>query len=342
MNKIFRHTLSFLAIAAALSFSSCNSLVHDDESECPEGMIIQLEPKYAARSSFEAEVSDVRIFIYDSNDVQVSVIDVNGEQLAANNYCVTTNLPVGNYRLVVWNGLSDSVNYTEREAAVSLNTYNDNSTDRSFKPLWHGAVNDIAVENLSLTHVTVPMVKDTNNFVIFLCTTDGSILNSDDFAFCITAENGSMAQDNSLIPGKQITYNNFVCRDDVIEGSLASDLAPTDELGQLHLVRGELNSLRLTTEKEAYLQLFYKNTGHNILKINLNDYILRAFRSDAAGATMTSQVYLDTEDLFNITFFLTPRNDGDSPSAVNDEPVYYCATLAINKWILRIQEPILE
>jgi hypothetical protein len=305
-------------------------------SECPEGMIIQLEPKYAARSSFEAEVSDVRIFIYDSNDEQVSVVDATGEQLAADGYCVTVHIPVGKYRLVVWNGLSDTTNYTEDNASVALNTVN-NATERSFKPLWHGAANDIEVENLNLTKVTVPMVKDTNNVVVFLCTTNGEILNPNEFDFTITASNGAMGQDNAVLPGKEITYNDYSLREEVVEGTLAADYSTTNDLGELYMVRSELNTLRITEGNEALLHIFYRETGRNIITLNLNDYIAKAFRSDMSTLSTTVQEYFDTEDLFNITLFLTPRTGRDNP----DEPPYYVAALRINKWILRVQPDVL-
>lgn len=335
MNKFFRHTLSLLAVAASMGFaSSCDSLTHDDLNDCPEGLVIQLTPKYAARSSFEAELTDVHIFIYDSDDVQVSEIELDGEQLAAQNYTVTANVPVGNYRILVWNGLCDKNNYTVNSGAVKLNTSADNSTDNTLTPLWHGAVSNASVENLQLTTVTVPMVKDTNNFVIFLCTTNGDVLSPDEFDFKITAANGSIASDNSLLTSPTITYNDFVCREDVVEGSVDPTIATTDDLGMLHMVRSELNTMRLTPSLNSYLSITQKSNGKNIITINLIDYILKAYRSDMANNKVSDDVYLDTEDLFNLTFFLTPRTGRD-----NDEPtVYYCAYIKIRSWILRYQE----
>jgi hypothetical protein len=335
MKKLFRQTLSLLTVAAAMSISSCDDITHDDMSECPEGMVIQLVPKYAAISSFESEMTDVHIFIYDGKDALVKDLDVDGPSLAANHYQVSVEIPEGDYRLVVWNGLSDTNNYSESNAAVTLKTEADNSTSRTFQPLWHGAVNDVSVESLQLTTVKVPMVKDTNNFVVFLCTTTGDVLNPDDFDFKITSSNGAMAQDNTLLDSPKITYNDFLCTNEQIEGSVDADYAPSDTLGYLHVVRAELNTLRLTTDHPSYLAISDRATGKNILTLNLNDYILKGFHSEATSKNISDQVYFDTEDLFNLTFFLSPNKDQRQEE---DEPLYFCAVMKINSWILRLND----
>jgi hypothetical protein len=332
MNKIFRQTLCLLSVAAAVSLTSCDSLTHDETTDCPEGMVIQLVPKYAARTSFESELTDVHIFIYNESDALVKELDVNGDQLSQQDYQVSVTMPEGKYHLVVWNGLSDTDNYDEQNQAVSLKTASDNSTSNTFMPLWHGEVTDATVLSLNMTKVIVPMVKDTNNFVIHLCTTNGDVLNADDFDFKITSANGSMARNNDVLTGPTITYNYFSLKDEDIEGSLDEDLAQPDELGMLHMLRSDINTLRLTTEHPSYLYISNKKTGKNVLALNLNDYILKAFRSINASQNVSDQQYFDTEDLFNITLFLTPRAE------IVDEPVYYLAVIKINAWILRVQD----
>lgn len=337
MKKFFRQTLSLLIVAATMSItlSSCHSLFHDDLGPCDQGMVIQLVPKYAALKSFETEMTDVRIFIYDAaTDTRVSEIDVTADDLVAQNYAVTvSDLPAGEYNVVVWNGLSDAENYdAEEDGGVTLLTNRDHATDNAFQPLWHGMTTDVTVNTLEVTNVTVPMVKDTNNFVVFLCTTTGEILDPDDFDFKITGTNGVMDRTNALLTCPEITYNDFVCRSEKIEGSIDEEIAPNDELGYLHVVRSELNTLRLTTTNPSYLTITQKLTGKNVLTLALNDYILKAFRSDYANRKITDQEYFDTEDLFNLTFFLTPRVADDGSE------VYFCAVLRINNWILRFQE----
>jgi hypothetical protein len=310
-------------------------------SECPEGMVIQLLPKYAAIGTFENEMTDVHIFIYDSQDNCVSKVNVDGPTLAANKYKVQVPISEGDYHLVVWNGLEDTTNYSEESAAVTLKTESDNSTSNTFEPLWHGQASDVTVEKLSLTTVEVPMIKDTNNYVVFLCATDGTALDPNDFDFKITSENGAMARDNSLLASPQITYNDYSLTQEEVEGSLDLDLvsASSNELGLLPMVRSELNSLRLTTEKPSYLTIINKKTSRAILKINLNDYILKAFRT--SGSTISAQEYFDTEDLFNLTFFLTLSNN-DNPGTVQEDYQYFCVAIKINDWVIRYQEFTLQ
>jgi hypothetical protein len=330
MKRILHQTLSLLFVAAALSLVSCNSLVHDDLTECPEGIVIQLVPKYAARTSFEAEMTDVHLAIYDDDtNTRVKDMELSGTELAQQGYQVSVNLPEGNYHVIAWNGLCDTANYSEHDNAVTLNTMND-TTDSTFAPLWHGMATSVKVESLTMETVEVPMVKDTNNFVVYLCATDGTKLNPDDFDFNITAANGQYDCFNNVLDGNEITYFDFSCKNEEIEASLDADLAKTDELGMLNMVRSDINTLRLTTEHPSYLHITQKDGGKNILTLNLNDYILKAFRAVNAGNTVSSQQYFDTEDLFNITVFLTPDR--------GNSKLYYVMALRINYWIVRFQQ----
>jgi hypothetical protein len=334
MNKIFRQTLGLLSVAAALVFSSCDSLTHDETSECPEGMVIQLVPKYAARTSFETEMTDVHINIFNANDVKVSEIEVKADQLARQDYRVSVSIPEGKYHIIAWNGISDTANYATQDDAVTLKTDSDNSTASLLTPLWHGEVAEVNVEALSMKEVQLPMVKDTNSFVVNLCSTTGEILNPDDFEVIVTSENGSLDRNNNVLSGPEITYKSFAQKLVDVEGTLDAELARPDSLGYLHMTHFENNSLRLTTEHKTYLTVNSKVSGKNICVLNLNDYILEACRAENAGANIDSQQYFDTEDSFPITLFLTPRNG----SVTDSEGIYYLAVIKVRSWILRNRE----
>jgi hypothetical protein len=323
-----------LWLAATFCLSSCDSMLHDDDTtECPEGLVIQLVPKYAARSSFESELTDVHIFIYnDADNSLAKEITVSNEQLVQSGFQVQALVPVGNYHMIVWNGLSDTGNYTEKDNAVTLNTDVDNSTDQVFMPLWHGEASDAKVEALNMTHVEVPMVKDTNNFVVYLCTTDGTTLDPADFDMFITCANGSLDKHNNVLDGPNITYNDYACEEELIEGSIDAEIANPDSLGYLHTVRSNINTLRLTTDKRSWLTVYNKRAQANVITFSLNDYILKAFRSANINSTVSNQEYLDTEDLFNITLFLTPRAD----TSEENEGIYFISYLKIGPWILRV------
>ncbi len=335
MNKIFRQTLGLLSVAAAMSFTSCDSMLHDETTECPEGMVIQLVPKYAARTSFEAELTDVHIFIYNDKNALVDELKVDGAKLAQNGWQVeVNNMADGNYHLVVWNGLADTENYTERDAAVTLNVDADNVTNTAFAPLWHGKATDIKVEPLTQTHVTVPMVKDTNNFVIYICSTNGDVLMPGDFDLNITSANGLLDADNNVLDGSTITYNDYDTAAESIQGYLDAEIVPLDDMGYIPVIRSNINTLRLTEEHPSYLTVTGHYNHQHIITLNLNDYILKAFRSIPSNETITNQVYFDTEDLYNITLFVTPREN----KADTSQGIYIVSYIRVNDWILRLQD----
>jgi hypothetical protein len=343
MKTILHQPLSLLLVAASMSLGACNSIVHDDMTECPEGIVIQLVPKYAARTSFEAELTDAHVAIYNADtNAKVKDLELNGTELAQSDYSVNVSVPEGKYRVVVWNGLCDTNNYASANDSVTLRVDNLNTTNSEFAPLWHGEVANVNVEALTMAKAEVPMVKDTNNFVIYLCTTTGEELNPDEFEFKITSSNGKYDSSNNVLTGPEITYGAFSVKSEAIEGSIEPEIVSEDDMDMLPMVRGDINTLRLTTEHPSYLQVSYKDSGKNIIALNLNDYVLKAYRSISSAANVPSQQYFDTEDLFNVTIFLSPRNNnsGTDPgsSLLDDEDLYYVSALRINYWILRLQE----
>jgi hypothetical protein len=331
MIKIFRQTLGLLSVAAALVFSSCDSLTHDETSECPEGLVIQLVPKYAARTSFESELTDVHIYVFDENDAKVSELIPTAAQLQSQGYKVTVAVPEGKYHILCWNGISDTQNYETNNYAVTLKTDGDNTTANLFQPLWHGELADATVEALAMTEVEVPMVKDTNTFVVNLASTTGEALNPDDFEVTLNSENGLLDRHNNVLSSPDITYGSFLAKTVDVEGTIDAEIAKPDELGYIHMAHFENNTLRLTTDHPTYLTVTSKVSGQNICILNLNDYILQAYRAENDAATVGNQQYFDTEDLFPITLFLTPRGGKIDES----QGIYLLSVIKVRSWILR-------
>jgi hypothetical protein len=333
MNAKFRLIATWLAVVVALA--SCNSLVHDDLSGCPNGLVIELTPLYADRITFESELTDVHIFVYDQNDNCVSELYVDGSTLQVYNFKVKIDVPAGTYHIVVWNGLLDTVNYTStRSADVNINFDDTDTNGNCLTPLWHGASPDVEVEATEETVVTVPMVKDTNTVTVLVGTTTNEPMTADRFTYDIIAHNGAIASDNSLTDNSQVMYRNFESAVTTTEGSLAD--YPEDSLGQLSVALGVLNTSRLTVDRTSYLRITDNATGKYLLTINLTQYILLA-RSSAvlAGADGDqNQVYLDTEDKFNFVFILAPADSSDNTG--EDADAYIIHKVTVNGWTVRL------
>jgi hypothetical protein len=67
---------------------------------------------------------------------------------------------------------------------------------------------------------------------------------------------------------------------------------------------------------------------------------MKAFRS--MNSTLTAQEYYDTEDLFNLTFFLNSNKQVNPYDPSNEYNEYYCIAISINDWVLRYQEVSLD
>jgi hypothetical protein len=279
--------------------------------------------------TFESELTDVHIFVYDQTDNCVSELNVDGSTLQVYNFKVKLDVPAGKYHIVVWNGLLDTVNYTStRSADVNIN-FDENATNRNcLTPLWHGASGDVKVAATTQTIVTVPMVKDTNTVTVLVGTTTNETMTADRFSYDIIAHNGALASDNSLTDDSRVIYGHYQSAVTNTEGSL--DGSPEDSLGQLSMALGVLNTSRLTVDRSSYLRITDNATGKIILTINLTQYILLA-RSSAVLAGSESdqnQEYLDSEDKFNFLFIL-------APTTTESGTFYALRRVTVNGWTVR-------
>lgn len=310
----------FTLFALSLLVTSCDSVIYDDLAACPEGLVIDLRPRYAARNIFEGEVNDVHITLLDANKATVKEIEVKEDELKENNYSVTmTGINPGDYSLVVWNGLCDTENYRLLDDHSVVLKRENNETNKVFTPLWHGNLDAVKVVQDQQTRVVVPMIKDTNDVVVMVHDDTGETFDVDRFSYAITCNNSAMDAKNVLTDTDVVWYNDFKHTVEYIEGSVY------DTEGPLEMARGELNTLRITTERPAYLTIHDNLSGTTVLSINLTDYILKARASAGAVSTMSNSEYLDTEDHFNLTFFLTKRGDQ-----------YMCAMFVVNDWVVRM------
>ena len=113
------------SILCILFLTSC-TWVKDDNDDCPDGFWLNLHYTYNILDVEAAPeyVKEVSVYIYDSIGNYVSRLDVPQTVLAANNHKVRIEgLQEGDYRFVVWSGISNS------QYAVS----GDNSTMDAFR-----------------------------------------------------------------------------------------------------------------------------------------------------------------------------------------------------------------
>ena len=134
-------------------------------------------------------------------------------------------------------------------------------------------------------------------------------MNVDDFTFEITADNGYMDYDNTVLDDPQITYLPYYTESIDIASGSETDEAIGKPLSQMVAV-AEMNTMRLMAGENYRLVVRHKDWADDVLNINLPNYLLL---TQMEGHNMSAQEYLDRQDEYSIIFFLTPILCPDCP-----------------------------
>jgi len=278
--------------------------------------------------AFAEEVNNVTLFIFDENGIFVKKQYEEGEPLKKEGYRMLVDLVPGTYQLVTWAGINKKY-YESPELIPGKSVIEDlkvktvrleDQTEREeMDALWHAYSENVTVKKDVYTQYVASLMKNTNKLRVILQNTQGKSLRSSEFDFTITADNGFMNYDNSLLPDPEITYLPYLLEDQMIGEE--TDGVP------LTVAVTEMNTMRLMANEDYRLLITRKSDQKTILNVNLNSYLLLTKMEEH---DMSPQEYLDRQDEYVIVFFLTPSDTAESG--------YVCLTIEINGWTIRLNE----
>lgn len=345
---IARKLAMALMALAAVTLSSCDSLIYDYEGDC--------DPHYKVRFRFDWNLHFADAFPHEVNAVTLYIVDPesgnivwqkseSGADLKEEGYLMDVDdLAPGTYNLLAWCGegvgphfdVPEATHHTGLTCTMQRNheTGHDGGTVRTdIKRLYHGRLDAQVFTEDEGTHIyTVPLIKNTNEVNVVLQHLSGEPVDKDDYTFTITAANGSMDWDNHLLDDETITYYAHTTA-----GGTAGVIwpqGPDDPSVETMGSRAPLTQMsacvashtinRLTTgQRKDVLVTVYNKKGEKILSIPLIDYALLVKGSYAA---MDDQEYLDRQDKYDLVFFL---DQGDR---------WMNAYIYINSWKLVLQD----
>lgn len=322
----------FLLLQAGLT--SCESLF-ESEGDCSVkySLLFNFNMNLKWSNAFPAEVTSVRAYAFDENDVLAWHREERGEALSMPGYKMDLDMPEGKYHIVTWCGVDNDVDAgnesfdipdakigvtTKQEITCRLKRYAHQEhgavSDKSLYFLYHGSVDiDIVdyhdgIERFYTSYLT----KDTNNIRIVLQHISGESLSADDFTFKIQDANGHMAHDNSLLDDEEITYLPFktqsgsavVGKDDDGSGSRAL-VTVSGAIADMHVSR-----LMASRSSDMKLTITNNKTGVTVCQIPFIDYALlsKDYYEESYHRQMTDQEFLDREDNYVITLFLDKQD----------------------------------
>jgi len=337
MLSVFKRTfVGLLAMALAGGMAvSCGGLIYEDEGDCAVSYRVRfrydMNMKFA--DAFAHEVHSVTLYVLDEDGGIVWSKTESGDALAAEGYSMEVDVPAGKYGLLAWCDADEYKSWTFPQAKVrnDLGCTLKHKSDADGSAYTDGRIDDLYYGYLAeadftadegTVMVTLPLMKNTNNFKVVLQHLSGKPVDKDKFDFFITDDNGKMDWNNSLLPCDSVTYRAWsvssgsaevdtrsvtepvemtepVVRQSSPATSVASAGSATESFG---VALAELTTGRLVMGHKPRLHIRNKETGTTVLSVPLIDYALLV--KGRYNEAIPDQEYLDRQDDYNMVFFL--------------------------------------
>ena len=332
----FSNKVRYIAIAclAGASFTGC-SLLEEDLEPCPAQLQLQFVYNYnlLQADAFATQVKSVNVWAFDQSGACVWSGAESGEALTKPGYIMETPLPEGTYDFVVWGGLNnnsdfDLATYTptnKQELEVTLKTETTDGANISsshFQGLFHGYVQNITYtinpQAPSIKTVTIPLIKDTNDFAIMLQNINGEPLKTEDFTVKFTYADSWLAWNNEVkSQSPLVTYTPW----SALYGETTLQPMSKAETTTRSTLLYELSVSRLLKGGDAYLDVIRNADNTTIIHVPLIQYFLleKGNRYNQFG----EQEYLDRRDDYSALFFLDDNSNW-----------YVAGGIYINNWVI--------
>ncbi|MDO4334931.1 MAG: FimB/Mfa2 family fimbrial subunit [Bacteroidales bacterium] len=319
------------AIMLAVLFTSCESWIYDEEGDCETVYELQFVYDHNLKwaDAFPSEVEAVTLHVFDAaTGAHVMSATERGDILRQEGYTMRLDIPAGDYQMVAWCGEGahdDGVSFSIPEIDHSTSrrehlqcrmtrtpnpdgTGSEIKTDGGLNALFHGQITATLPEGEGQkVRLKMPLVKNTNRLKVVLQSLSGKEINPDEYSFTVEDNNGLMDWDNTVLDDEPLTFHPWS-----VSGGSAEILRSGDEEAEKSMISAVVADMtlgRLMTDHKPILTAWH-NSGDSrkaVFRIPLIDYALMVkgkYKHD-----MTDQEYLDRQDEYNMTFFLTESNE---------------------------------
>lgn len=323
---MLRRELKYILLAFLCFSATACSWVKTDTSDCPTGVWLQLEYSYNMLDADAASnhINDAFVVLYDTVGQPQYQFAVTKDVLAANAGRIElAGVAEGCYDIVVWSGASASdyayspqMSYADFRLRLADNS---GQTSKDLTALFYGKTDSVCVSSRYAVH-RVPMMKDTNRIICLVeSESETNEISPDVYSMELVADNTVLDAGNHIVPSTPTTYLPYSAESDVINDP---------DLGERHVARFGISTMRLMADDNARLVLRLKDTGFEVFNIPLCQYIAQvASLSEINGRPLGVQEYLDRQDQFTFVFCLSSASNA----------IIRCK---VNNWIVRHKDNI--
>lgn len=274
---------------------SCTS-IDETLSECQLYVSFQYDYNMEFTDAFATQVNRVDVFVFDKDGTFIMKKSEQGKTLGSGSYRMQLQLPIGEYRIATWAGMSDAFEMPEpvagkstlEDLTVKMKREESLIHNKVLEPLWYGEIQTVNFTGKQEQTETVRLIKVTNKFRFILQKSGpGEELDMNDCLFEIRADNGYYDWNNDLLDDDMISYQPY-------------HLEKVEDVG----IVAEMNTMRLLEHKKVYLTLTRKSDSKELMKVDLIPYLLL---TKMEGHNIPAQEYLDRQSEYAIVFFYNPE-----------------------------------
>ena len=274
---------------------SCTS-IDETLSECQLYVSFRYDYNMEFTDAFATQVNRVDVFVFDKDGTFIMKKSEQGKTLGSGSYRMQLQLPIGEYRIATWAGMSDAFEMPEpvagkstlEDLTVKMKREESLIHNKVLEPLWYGEIQTVNFTGKQEQTETVRLIKVTNKFRFILQKSGpGEELDMNDCLFEIRADNGYYDWNNDLLDDDMISYQPY----------------HLEKVGDVGIV-AEMNTMRLLEHKKVYLTLTRKSDSKELMKVDLIPYLLL---TKMEGHNIPAQEYLDRQSEYAIVFFYNPE-----------------------------------
>ena len=274
---------------------SCTS-IDETLSECQLYVSFRYDYNMEFTDAFATQVNRVDVFVFDKDGTFIMKKSEQGKTLGSGSYRMQLQLPIGEYRIATWAGMSDAFEMPEpvagkstlEDLTVKMKREESLIHNKVLEPLWYGEIQTVNFTGKQEQTETVRLIKVTNKFRFILQKSGpGEELDMNDCLFEIRADNGYYDWNNDLLDDDMISYQPY-------------HLEKVEDVG----IVAEMNTMRLLEHKKVYLTLTRKADSKELMKVDLIPYLLL---TKMEGHNIPAQEYLDRQSEYAIVFFYNPE-----------------------------------
>lgn len=340
--------LSGAICAFMLGATSCeDSFIYDNEGDCSTKVQFVLKKHRQALKSAEGRETDVfystvgsvHLFVYnaESGELVYEKIEKTENLKSASELQIGStheknlmqlDLKPGKYKFIAWCGLDEndhnnafSLNENQtrgayRECGVKRHeTTHHPLNHEKYESVYHGAVEvaEVTINDNGAKIIPIELTKDNNDIAVFIQHISHTF-NEGDYEVVYVDSNGTMKfEDNSVSSAEELEYHPhttyYLTSDSEYNGTPVETSALVAHISTSRLIE--------QNQKNARIEVRSKE-GKTIFSIPFVQYVLQMQTDTSDG-----QYYLDCEDTYNCSFFLTGEDD-----------LWMAARIIINNWVI--------